>query len=663
MPDAAPIDPEPASPSMVSVIVPMYGRTELTVQCLASLRADTTRTPFDIIVVDDGTPGADVAASLTPFDATVIRTPQNLGFVGACNLGARCANGTVLAFLNNDTIVHSGWLDALVEVLDTRPDVGLVGSLLLGSDGRVQESGSIVWADGTAWNYGRGLPPEFAEVTAVRDVDYCSGAAIAIRADLFRRLGGFDERYAPAYYEDTDLCFAVRAAGHRVVVQPSAVVTHLEGATAGHDGGGGIKRFQTVNRVVFAHRWRDALAVRDSPPLDNAALWRGRHRTAAGPVLIVDSHLPMPDRDSGSRRMLALIDQLINLGHAVYVAAHERVGERKYRSALEQRGVTCLISADEQDRFIREAGPVVQAVLLCRPTVAWAWLERIFRWAPDAVLLYDSVDLHSLRMEREAELTGDEALRRRAALAWVMESAAMRAADIAFVVSSVEWNLVRERLPDVDVRILSNVHNVVVEDPTPAGRRREMVFVGGYQHPPNVDAARWAAHEILPRVRRQVPDAILRLIGSNMPDELAALRAPGLIAQGWVEDLAPVYRAARVAIAPLRFGAGVKGKVGEAIEHGVPLVGTSVAVEGMSFVAGVDLEVADDVDHFAAAAATLLLDDDAWTRMAGAGQQRLNEQFSPTRAKNVLAGALATPTQRPRSRPLAVRTSVPSAGG
>src|SRR5262249_27073683 len=156
----------------------------------------------------------------------VVRSAENTGFVDAANRGAAAARGRILVFLNNDTAVRRGWLDALVEVLDGDPDVGIVGARLLGADGRLQESGGILWRDASGWNFGRGDDPDRPEYRRRRDVDYCSGACLAIPRALFASLGGFDERYRPAYYEDADLAFRVRAAGRRVVVEPASTVVH-----------------------------------------------------------------------------------------------------------------------------------------------------------------------------------------------------------------------------------------------------------------------------------------------------------------------------------------------------------------------------------------------------------------------------------------------------
>ncbi|RIJ77066.1 glycosyltransferase [Nakamurella silvestris] len=624
---------------VVSVVVPVYGQWAVTRNCLRSLASGSERTSFEVIVVDDCSPDTTAEELAAVEGVVVVSTPSNLGFIGACNLGAASARGEFLVFLNNDTVVHDGWLDALVDLVVADPRIGLVGSLLLGSDGTVQESGGIIWSDGTGFNYGRGLPATAGQVHAIRDVDYCSGASILVRRELFERLGAFDERYSPAYYEDADLAFAVRAAGYRVVVQPESVVTHLEGVSNGTETTGGLKRFQAVNREVFRRKWRHVLPAHGSytGPGD---LWVGRNRRPGGMILIVEPSVPKPDQDAGSRRIVAVMDELLDMGMSVHFAASTHVREPEYILELERKGITVLITPEEHNRFLAEAGPLLTAVMLCRPDVAWSYVDRVYHHAPDATIIYDTVDLHFLRMHRQAEAADDPHFARLADLTWLKEFSAMQAADVTLVVSEVEKALLGTVAPDIDVRVLSVIHDPVVTEPKPAGRST-VLFVGGYAHVPNVDAAIWAATEIMPLVRAVVPDATLQLVGSHMTPEIAALAGDGVETTGWVPDLDPVYRGARVVIAPIRFGAGVKGKVIEAIQHGVPVVGTATSFEGINLVPGTDVLAAEDAVGFAAAIVRLLTDDTLWTAMAGSGQTRMVEQFSAKTARGVLEDVLA----------------------
>lgn len=632
----APLAFETPSTVRASVVIPVHGKLDYTLACLRSLVQTRLPSDVEVIVIDDASP--DESSKVLPAIAGLRyhRNAANLGFVGSCNAGAAMARGEFVVFLNNDTTLTPGWLEALLRTFETHSDTGLAGAQLVYPDGRLQESGGIVFSDGSGWNFGRFEDPKHPAYTFVREADYCSGAAIALPSALFKRLGGFDERYAPAYYEDTDLAMKVREAGLKVRVQPASMVVHHEGITAGTDTSSGVKAYQVRNQQRFLERWRDVL-VRRHPAPAQAAHYAAQHRARAR-VLVIDATTPMPDRDSGSVRLFELLRLLVDEGCAVTFVPENGLDDGRYTQALRDLGVEAWTHPwlGAIPDWLAKHGPRFQLVIVSRHYILSPLLPLLRRHAPQARIVFDTVDLHHLREQREAEERNDATLLRAAARTRADELALIGSVDRTWVVSPVEKALLAESAPGAVVDVVSNIHRVRGAGPAMAARQG-LLFVGGFRHPPNVDAAQWLADEILPRIRAQRPEITLSLVGSDAPASVLALgERPGITVHGHVPDLEPLIDAHRFSVAPLRYGAGVKGKINQALAHGLPVVATRCAVEGMSLTHGIDALVADDAESLAATILAAYDDAALWQDLVDGGLANTEREFSPERARATL---------------------------
>ncbi len=620
---------------LASIVIPVYGQLERTLGCLRALASRPPRAAFEVIVVDDGSP--DDTARVLPSIAGLRyhRRAANGGFIAACNDGAALARGEYLAFLNNDTVPQPGWLDALLRTFAEQPGTGLAGAQLLYPDGRLQEAGGVVFSDGSGWNYGRGESPADPRFGYLRDADYASGAAIAIPRALFASLGMFDARYAPAYYEDTDLAFAVRAAGLRVLYQPAARVIHDEGATAGTDTASGAKAFQVRNRERFLERRRAELAGQPQPgTVPSPAVLHRRQPQ----VLVVDALTPMPDRDSGSLRLVNLMRLLREEGAHVAFAPADGKHSGPYTEALQRAGVEAWYAPylGGFPAWLREHGARFDAVVACRHYVARQFLPLLRKHAPQARIVFDTIDLHYLREGRAAEVAGDAAMARAARRTRELELDVVARSDLTLVVSEAERALLARDAPGARVEVLSNLHHVAGPG-APFAQRRDLVFVGGFRHPPNVDAVRWFVEAVFPLVRARLPDVRFHCIGGDVVEAVAALASrPGVVVHGHVPDIAPYMDGCRIALAPLRYGAGVKGKVNLSMAHGQPVVATACAVEGMHLRDGHDVLVADAPEAFAEAVVRLYGDEALWNALARNGLENVARHFSLDAARGTV---------------------------
>jgi O-antigen biosynthesis protein len=613
--------PDVADP-VVSVVVPVHNKFELTYDCLSSMLEHLPDRSFEVIVVDDFSSDATLLGQVI-FGGSVrmARTPRNLGFLGASNFGASLARGRYLLFLNNDTLMRPGWLDALVDTFESDQQIGAAGSRLLNADGTLQEAGGIVWRDGSGWNWGRGQEANHPVYSRMRDTDYVSGAALMTPSRLFRDLGGFDPLFSPAYYEDTDYCFRVRDSGLRVVVQPASTILHLEGQSHGVDTSGGVKRFQTVNRLKFLNRWRNTLLAHGQsgaePELE-------AERGTARRVLFLDDTMLTPDQDAGSNAALQHILTLQRLGYKVIFLPADNMAQIEPQTTnLQKIGVECWYAPfawSVEDYLRRQARHIDLVYIHRRPNMErYAALCR--KYLPRAPVIFSVADLHGLREQREADVLGLGAAEHdRSRQRLEQELSLIEDADSVIVHSTYERELIRERRPAA--RVCQVPWTIPLPSPGPDhAKRRDLAFIGGFRHPPNVDAVDWFLEHAWPRLSPELPDARFAIIGSFMPERFEALRSDRVDPLGHVPDLDQKLSELRLTVAPLRYGAGLKGKVLASLAAGVPCVMSSVAAEGIGLSGELLQCVVDDPAELKEIILRLYRDAKLWNRFSKAGRE------------------------------------------
>lgn len=653
----------------VSIIIPVFNHWGTTLACLKSIARRSGALAYEVVVVDDASTD-ETAREIDRIPGLVhVRNEENQGFIDSCNRGAEAARGEYLVFLNNDTVVASGWLEAMLGTFREIPQTGLVGAKLVYPDGRLQEAGSLVWRNAAGSNYGKYDDPDHPKYNFAREVDYCSGACIMTPRALFQRCGGFDKHFAPAYYEDADLAFKIRQAGYKVMYQPLATIVHHEGLTAGRCTSSGAKAHQLINQKKFRNRWRGRLAhhpgCREAPA--RIVHPNGPDGESRGRILIIDHRMLTPDRDAGSVRMLEMIRAIRNKGHHVSFLPDNLLAQAPYRQQLQGMGVEVLHHpyCRSVAAVLKQHGTEYDMVIVSRAEIADRHLPTIRRFAPQAKLVFDTVDLHFLRRKREADLKPDPALRAAVAKLKHQELRLVRSADLTLVASPAEREILAEECPWHEVQVFPTIYRISTSDGSPRNDRRNILFIGGFEHPPNVDAVLYFAREIFPGVLKRIPEAVFQVVGPDPTPEIRGLACKNIEVLGAVPDVAPRFDRARLSVAPLRFGAGVKGKVNQSMALGVPTVVTSIAAEGMYLVHEQNAMIADDPESFIEAIARLWTSAELWQRLAANGRENVREYFSVEAAERhvdeLLAWAgLAVP--EPNAAPTAADGDLPPRG-
>lgn len=601
----------------VSVVIPVHNKLEVTHNCLAALLLAWNATSFEVIVADDGSTDGTTEIEELVSGITVCRNETAEGFVSACNLGASKARGEYVVLLNNDTEPTTRWLDELLHVFDNFDDVGLAGSKLIYPDGRLQEAGGIIWGNGTPWNYGRLGNAADPKYCYTRQADYVSGASLMMPTALWKKLGGLSEEFRPAYYEDTDLAFKVRDAGLRVVYAPHSVVFHFEGISNGTSTSSGLKRFQEVNRPKFLRKWRTAYRHNGTEQtLEHADLEKDRGIGLR--ALFIDAQTPRPDQDAGSYAAVQEIRAMQALGAKVTFLPENLAFLAGYTTDLQRAGVETIYApfASSVEDFLARRGREFDIVYITRYMVADRHLDVVRRHAPQAKILFCNADLHFLRELREAIRLKDPAKIAGAVATREAELRVMRGVDVTLSYNPVEHAVIlSHNLDSTKVATAPWIVDVAEDIPRFAARSG-IAFLGGFGHPPNAEAVQFFVREVMPLLRQKLPGVPFLIYGSSVPPEIERLEADDVVVKGFVPHVAEVFETCRVFVAPLLSGAGVKGKVVDALSFGVPSVLSPIAAEGIGIGEGAEAMVARTPAEWVAAIATLHADEKAWTAMS-----------------------------------------------
>ncbi|MCQ8239536.1 glycosyltransferase [Rhizosaccharibacter radicis] len=616
----------------VSVIMVLFNQFALTMAALSSLRAVHTG-DIDLVLVDSGSRDETRQIDRFVVGARILRMGFNAGFIECCNRALEQVRGRAVLFLNNDLTLGHNALFLALKRLEDDDTVGAVGGKIIRTNGQLQEAGCIIWRDGSTMGYLRDEHPDLPEANFVRDVDFCSGAFLLIRSALLRQLGGFDEAFKPAYYEETDLCVRLRRLGHRIVYDPAVVIQHME---YGSSGTADSTRMIQRNHEVFVRRHMDWLRFQYPPRLRNAIFARSP-RDRRRRILFFEDRVPMRHLGSGYVRSNDIVRMMAELGHhvtvfPVYAAAASPV--EVFRDFPDTVEVIYDRGLDQLREFLEQRAGYYDAVWIGRthnlPRLL-PILGDMTTSLPDSSFVLDTEAVAAPRLVGQARLLGlrgtgdlDALLREEFAVAYFCQKIiAVNEADAALIRSTGHG----------DVSVLGHM---VTPCPTPRtwSDRSGLLFLGAFhdEASPNYDSIRWFNAEVLPLLRDRLPASVrftvAGYVDQNRVDMVPLGLDPRVDLLGPVQDLRELYDRHRVFVAPTRFAGGIPFKVHEAAAHGVPVVATALLCRQVGWTDGDEIMSGgtDDPARFAEAILSLYEDEGRWNDVRRTALSRIEQE-------------------------------------
>ena len=598
-----PIKLKRSTKPLVSIIIPVFNNANETYKCLRSIEFYCNKLTYEVILVDDNSTD-DTFKLFNGLNLKYIRNKKNMGFIENCNNASIIANGEFLYFLNNDAfLINENSIFSLIEIFNKFKSVGVVGSKLIYPNLLLQEAGGIIWNDGSAWNYGNGKNISTCSASYIREVDYVSGASFMVKKSLFIKLGKFDSLYKPMYCEDSDFCLKVRKNKLKVFFQPNSLVCHNEGSTSGNDLNSGFKKYQTINNLEFKKRWNQFLKNNDKNGLN---VYKNFDRTISKKILIIDYMIPTPDRDAGSVTMYNNIIIFLNAGyHVTFIsdAFYSNNELLNYYKNLENLGVFCLYPPEfysVNEALFKISINKYDSILISRPLIYNKYIDLLKSLFKNTFILYECADLHFLR-ELRAKFYNPSFNKIKTEFKGSSEEIILNDGRISkFIVrSTYEENLLKKLLPRNNkvtyLKIPFDFKHTKIE----IKKRYDLVFIGGFKHAPNIDAIKYFIHDILPFIQKVYSKIQLHVIGQEPPKDLLSLAKNNIFFHGFVENINPILSRTLISIAPLRFGAGVKGKIIQASQYGIPTVTSSIGIEGTGLTVNKNILIGDDPETFA----------------------------------------------------------------
>jgi glycosyltransferase involved in cell wall biosynthesis len=534
------------------------------------------------------------------------------------NLAAQKAKGTLLFILTSGADMQPGCVAELLRTYETL-DEAAISACHLQVNNLLWFVGGNINRDGTLSDRGYDIDPNHYSLASLCDVDFCPLGSLLISHKSWENLGGLKEEFATFNYAFADACLRLRRAQHAVLCQPLARIVNTYALPVEDPWA------DALDRRLFRTIWDVELTL-------NPFLLSASRSDSCPHILFVDHLIPEPDKDAGSAATFSYVQIFLKMGYRItFVAANSQVYAGRYTDDLRRMGVICPCEPISTDAgvFIEENCHRFDVIMLFRVHTANQFMDVIKRQAPDARIIFNTVDLHFLREERQALFSKSPALLDQSYITRLAELNIIARSDCSIVLSQFEYDLISSTIPEANVSLIP----IALEIPgrhAEFGLRNNIVFIGGFLHRPNVDSIIWFTSAVWPEVLKLSDDISLLIVGSNAPPEVKSLHSPNdrINFIGQVENLDDLFHSCRLSVAPLRYGSGIKGKIITSLAYGVPCVATPEAAEGMGLKAGAEIIIASDPSDYAHTIVEVYNDRDLWYSISDQGLSFAEANFS-----------------------------------
>ena len=560
---------------IISIIIVNYNQVSFLNECLNSILLNV-KIPYEVIIIDNNSTNSTLEFLARLKNVNLLLENENLDFILGNNKAATKSNGEYLYFLNNDTYLAKNCTETMVETFLTDPDIGIVGSKIIRTNGKLQEAGCMIWNDGKVEAYGKNNENPFDyKFNYRRNVDFCSGASLMIKKEVFVSLGGFSKAYYPAYYEDADICLRCVQIGKKVVYQPSSIIIHKENGNIS----GRAKHLTQKNLLVFSKIHKNYLNTIPKPNL----IHKQRDVRKGKRILFIEDQLPDVIKGAGQPRSKAFLDMLISEGFIVsFFPLQNPTAPYDILKFYQQKGVEVFDRSQQNAVFFNDRKQLFDYVLVSRPHNA-SRVCNLLKWLfPNTKLIYDAEALFYYREIGKSAYENKPLNINELNQLKHNEMVLIKSFNTILTVSEKEKNLIETEIRHKNIHVWSMPYNSRKETP-PFSKRKDLLYVGGLtpNNQPNVDAMLFFLSRVFPALLKIKPEIKLHLVGNFNSQNLLRFMDSRIVRHGPVKNCEPLFDSSKIFICPQPYGAGISLKLLEAISNGLPCIASPIAANSL----------------------------------------------------------------------------------